>query len=469
MAIPQDILKLKPKNTRVKETSKPGEYNVIKRTSKRINGKIKPVELGVIGKIIDGIYYPLETSNYEIDSKSYGHVKLVDNLSRDLFADLCKVYPIEDAKKIYLIALLRATNEDIKNYELEIEYKTSFASEIFPKVALSDDTISNLLDKIGKATTKIDNFMFNRIEAIASKNVVVDGMLKSNTSITNDYSEFSRKGRIKGTKDISLLYAYSLDIDEPLAIGVYPGNMLDSTSFSDFISNYSLDNSFVILDKGFDVNYLKEDMAKSFSYLIPIKTNREVSKEIKNEKFDESFAFDKDTIRGKHFIKDNKHYYAFISTDEKINQEKGYLDRNIRKDTFSEDAYQEKRNDFGLIIFESNVGNLDLNSVYKAYKQRWEIENLFRKYKNILDQSEVNVHGDYRLYATEFINFISSIMTMRIRKQILKLKLEKKYSQPMVMRLLAKIRKRKSLKVKDRWNDCKTLKYIEDLGKIMGV
>ena len=35
-------------------------------------------------------------------------------------------------------------------------------------------------------------------------------MLKTDNSKVNDFSAFSRKGRIKGSKDISLLYAFNI-------------------------------------------------------------------------------------------------------------------------------------------------------------------------------------------------------------------------------------------------------------------
>ena len=55
MPIPKDILAVeRPKNTVVK--MRLGRYLVIKRTSKRVNGKAKPVDLGTIGEIIDGKY-----------------------------------------------------------------------------------------------------------------------------------------------------------------------------------------------------------------------------------------------------------------------------------------------------------------------------------------------------------------------------------------------------------------------------
>ena len=53
MPIPKEILAVeRPKSTVVK--FRLGRYLVVKRTSKRVNGKAKPVDLGTIGEIIDG-------------------------------------------------------------------------------------------------------------------------------------------------------------------------------------------------------------------------------------------------------------------------------------------------------------------------------------------------------------------------------------------------------------------------------
>ncbi len=41
---------------------------------------------------------------------------------------------------------------------------------------------------------------------------------------------------------------------------------------------------------------------------------------------------------------------------------------------------------------------------------------MFDMYKNIIDRDTVNVLTDYRLYATELINFISVIITTRVRR-----------------------------------------------------
>ena len=107
MAIPIEILKVKrPLNSVVKATRTPNTYSVIKRTSVRVPGKKNPmpIELGVIGKIIDGTYVPLpDKVKHEIDLKEYGTFAFCDLVCKEMFDDLLKLYPLEDSKKLYCI------------------------------------------------------------------------------------------------------------------------------------------------------------------------------------------------------------------------------------------------------------------------------------------------------------------------------------------------------------------------------
>ncbi len=87
-----------------------------------------------------------------------------------------------------LIASLRTMFSDIKNEHLKHEYDTNFISEIYPKCALSPNTISSFLEKIGKSSSKMEDFMNKRLEEFSNHSIVIDGMLKNNTSETNIFS-----------------------------------------------------------------------------------------------------------------------------------------------------------------------------------------------------------------------------------------------------------------------------------------
>ncbi len=87
------------------------------------------------------------------------------------------------------------------------------------------NTISSFLEKIGKSSSKMEDFMNKRLEEFSNHSIVIDGMLKNNTSETNIFSEMSRKSRTKGAQNLNLIYAYDINAQEPVG-SVYPGNML---------------------------------------------------------------------------------------------------------------------------------------------------------------------------------------------------------------------------------------------------
>lgn len=474
MAIPKDILAVKrPSSTVVKQRGT--RFVVIKRTSKRADGKIKAVDLGTVGEIIDGRFVEREVSapqrEKSIDVKDYGEVTLCNNHGRDLLDELAKVWDLNDAKRLYVIALLRAAYGDIKNRDLMLQYATSFASEIIPGVHLSEDAVSAFLQEIGQAYSLICQFMRNRIESFAGKNIVVDGMLKNYNSQEGYMSEFSRKARTKGSKDLSLLYAFNPETKEPIAAKPYPGNMLDQTTIDNFVFEYKIVNGMMIFDKGFynEELFEKIDKIEGLSYLIPLKQN---SAMIKRYGMDNPTEYlkgytDATILYKKVKMSNGKYLYSFRNPKMASEQEVAYVQQAQKKETFDSEKYTEKKSLFGLIVFKSKK-DLDPLTVYLAYSQRWMIETMFNIYKNIIDRDTVNVHTDYRVYATELINFLSVIITTRVKNEIVKKELNKKYSYKQIFRMLSKCKKVRTDK-NGQWEDVTRLKYIEELTKTLDV
>lgn len=66
-----------------------------------------------------------------------------------MLTELEQVYVPEDVLRLYAIALLRATNPDIKDRELKERYEDSFLSQIHPGIALSRNPVSKFLSAYG--------------------------------------------------------------------------------------------------------------------------------------------------------------------------------------------------------------------------------------------------------------------------------------------------------------------------------
>ena len=72
---------------------------------------------------------------------------------------------------------------------------------------------------------------------------------------------------------------------------------------------------------------------------------------------------------------------------------------------------------------------MDPKDVYSMYDRRWEIETFFGFYKNIVGLNNVRIQGDLSIIGTEFINMISTIISLKLKKKRFKEKeLNKKYS-----------------------------------------
>ena len=466
MAVPAEILAVeRPKNTKVKKSG--DRYLVIKRTCKRVGGRNLPVDLGTIGEIVNGKYVAKrsEPRRKEIDVKDYGEIALCDSCAGDLLQELADVWDISDAKRLYIIALLRAAYGNVRNRDLQLQYQTSFASEKIPGVALSENAVSAFLSSIGEAYSLICEFMRNRVAKYADKNIIIDGMLKDYNSITGSLSEFSRKALKKGSKDISLMYAYSPQAMEPIAVKAYPGNMLDSTAISDFLKQYKVTSGLMIFDKGFHNDALFEyiDQNKELAALIPLKSDSKlIAKYGMDNPVDVLAGYTDGTVMYKKVkMKNGKYLYAFRDAKAAYEQEVGYVERAGKSKNFSPKDYEQKRKRFGLIVFQSKR-NLEPLNVYLAYLGRWEIEVFFDHYKNIVDRDEVNVHTDYRTYATELINFLTVIITMRVKKKLKKTGLSKNYSQKQIFRYLSKYKKVRS-DTKGKWESATMLKYISEI------
>jgi len=116
-----------------------------------------------------------------------------------MIGELCQVYSWADALKVYCISVLRVCDPGIKDYEIKEAYDTGFLLELYPGVALSKNTVSALLNDLGKTCSRITKFMRNRTAAIGmDHHLLIDGTLKSNTSTENTLPDFQGRCALRG-------------------------------------------------------------------------------------------------------------------------------------------------------------------------------------------------------------------------------------------------------------------------------
>ena len=473
MGIPEEIRKVeRPANTVVVAYGKEKDkYAVRSRTGcKNINGRRVPVEGPIIGHIVNGQYVPIDdktrVSESPVDIKDWANIQFVVYCSEDILDELCKVYHRDDALKLYCIAVLRVCYHGIKDDELKDAYDNSFLSELYPGVALSRNTVCEFHKDVGKAYSKIVKYMRNRVSKLQeSHHLVIDGTLKSDESSVNSLSNYSRKARTKGTKDISVLYAYDVETQEPVCSKIYPGNMLDIVAFKDFIDTNSIKKGLIIADKGFTVKSANKAFADNpgLHYLLPLKRDAALIDHYGMYEFEMSLDDNPQIVCKKARINNERKWlYSFRDASKAANEEFAYLQKN--KDRYDAKDHELRRTEFGTIVFESDY-DCSCELVYKAYEERWLIEMVFRYYKDVNEFDETRMHSDYSVISSEFVCFLSTIMSSRIVRRFDSAPSLEDLSYSKSMKVLERAKK---VRMDDEWKlirlTVKDAEILTDLG-----
>lgn len=153
-------------------------------------------------------------------------------------------------------------------------YERTWLIRLLPNIALSKNTVSRFLSQLGKDGNRRKLFFQKRIEKIdPGHHIAIDGTLKQDSSKVNDLSNFSHKARIKGCRDVSVLYAYDIEKMKPLCAQVLPGNSIDAGSYHSFVKDNKINKGVIVADKGFQPTKIEEELKlyPDLHFLSPVK------------------------------------------------------------------------------------------------------------------------------------------------------------------------------------------------------
>jgi hypothetical protein len=283
MGIPEDVRAVpRPKNTVVIENKEEGPRHYAVRSRKGVRyvpGKNpQPVNGRVIGYIYDGRFVPAQRTpgSKGPSSLSYGSSALARRESRDILDDLLGSMDIEDALRTYVAAMLKVVKPCVKSKRMSTEYSRTFFSLWHPGLSLSKNSMTGLYRRLGMDDSIRTIFAEKRLSRVMEgSHLVIDGMLKEDNSSVNDLSGFSFKSRVKGIRNISIVYAYSLEEKEIVCSEVFPGGFIDASAYSRFVRDNNITKGILVTDKGFPPSKLEKELRErpELHFLTPLKRN----------------------------------------------------------------------------------------------------------------------------------------------------------------------------------------------------
>lgn len=471
MAVPKDVRMVeRPTNTIVIAYGKNKDKYAVKQRigCRNIGGRRVPVDGPVVGHITDGKYVPAaaETQDAGPEMKDWANAVLCDRLFRDILDDLRRFYSLKESLQIYCMAILRVCSHGIKDRELKDAYEGSFLSELHPDVPLSKNTVCSELGSIGRACSRMTAFMRDRASKACKGNVVIDGMLKSDESIVNSLSDYSHKASKKGSREISVLYAYDVRSEEVVCSAVYPGNMLDDRAMEDFIEACGITEGLIVADKGFTESTSRKAFGKNpnLHFLLPLKRDARIIAEYQMYLFTGLLeGYDGITYKKEKEGGSARWLYSFRDASKAASEERTYLESH--KEGYAPGDHAKRMREFGTIVFESDV-DMEPPAVYKGYKDRWLIETIFRFYKDANEFDETREHDDYSVMASEFVNFLATLLTNRLVKRFSEAKTLERTTYGKTMKILARAKK---VKVGEEWKLRRLSAYERDILADLGL
>lgn len=424
MAVPEEIRNVeRPTNTVVVQRgSGPRRYAVVERIGcRRVDGRNVPVNGYTVGHIIDGAFVPLAdpVARRKVEIRDWADVVLVDQVSRPLLDELMGVYEAVDAMRIYVMALLRVCHPGVRDYMLDHHYRQGWASVLFAGLPMSKNSVSSFLKALGSSYSLIVRFMRARVEAMGDGGLVaIDSTLKTDNSCVNSLAHYSRKTRVKGSEDITVVFAYDVGEREPVCSKVFGGNVADNVGYRRFLEENGLRRAVVMTDKGFSRKDVRQllDCSPDLHWLHLIKRDDKRIAEFSLYSYEGMLQDRSRDVLYRKVHAGDHWLYSFYDRRRAAKEEADYFAR--AKDRGYEPEELDKRGQrFGTIAFESDLDEEPL-LIYKMYDERWLIEQCFRYYKNVTDLDDTRVHSDQSVYGSEFVNFIASVMTSRLIKRL---------------------------------------------------
>ena len=428
MPVPESIRSVaRPTNTVVVDTGSkgPNRYAVRERARSVClpHKNPSPRNGRTIGHIIDGCFIPVvakpQLAPDGPEWLSYGSCALVYSVSQDLFSDLLGIFSPNDAMRIMAMAMIKIVHPRVANSRLQQQYGRTFTRCYYPVVALSKNTVSNFLKLLGQDGDKRRAFYKRRLEAVEkSHHIAIDGTLKQDTSIVNSLSQFSRKARVKGCRDISILYAFDIERMEPVCAHVYAGNIIDAKAYRAFIVDNDIKKGLILADKGFPPSEIADELQKrkDLHFLTPLKRNDKRIAANNMLSFQNVVSGLRKRVQCKKTSLEDGHFlYSFRDASRAHMEENSFLDRAIEHG-YDAQAYQKKAQNFGTIVFESDQ-DLTPEAVWHCYEDRWLLELVFDRYKNDEQLSQTRVQREDSIIGEEFVNFVATILTCRILRK----------------------------------------------------
>lgn len=319
---------------------------------------------------------------------------------------------------------------------MRIRYETSFAKRLWPDAALSKNSLTGLLSRLGNQWSMQRDF-FQQI-ARDEKHMAIDLSHIFSDSENIPWIEFGHNGDDVWRPQVGMLLMWGTTSHRPGFLKLLPGATHSAQTVVNAIWESGLQDCIAVMDKGFwspdNMNALEE---ASIHYAMALRRDLSLVKHAAQSKYKDYFRYRKRIQWYRSTEWDGRVIYHFLDKSIADQEESTYLERVEQKRSIMTD-YKRLKNGFGTLSILTDTG-LSAEETYKLYKERREVEYAFDALQNILGAEVTWMRSRERLQGFLFIMFIALHLYSQVLDHLKRKDLLKRYSVSDVLTYLSKV------------------------------
>ena len=439
MTLPDWVRKWKGKNIEIHRRGNNyyayrvhSEYDPVKKRSRKVTdeylGKITP----------DGIIPP----KYKRSTKRImeaGNILLVEYFTESLTSILKSIWP-DIYESILAAAIIKLVYKSpLKRFSFY--HEISYLRRLYPNAHLSKNSLTSLLERIGKEWDLQKEF-FRLISdgsiSDGSDYMAIDLTHVFSHSLKLPFNELGYNSHDIWRDQINLMLIWAIDAHHPTFLKILPGSIHSSTSLINAIKESSLKGVIAVCDKGFYSESNLEILEKDgVHYIIGLNRGLKFLKFPSITRYKKNFLYRKSLQWYYEYDVDGRRVINYLDKVLYGDEERIFFTR-IKDGDSPKSEYNKHKNRFGTLSVITDLG-IPAEKIYSLYKERKEIEYAFDALKNTIESDKTWMQSTERLRGYFFIVFISLYLYSRILEHLKRKDLLKTYSVDDVLVYLSKV------------------------------
>ncbi len=437
LKFPDWVLKYKTKGIAIEKRG--NSYYASKVTSvwDPLKGRAQKKTVEYLGIVTpDGIIPPRHKRELQIGGiLEAGHFAFLERFIKNISGPLVEMFP-DDWESILSAACIRLCYQEPFS-RMKIRHDTSLSKRFWPTAALSKNSLTQFLPRIGRQWIAQRDF-FSQLSQ-DEKHMAIDLSHIFSNSQNIQWLEVCHNPDEIWRSQFEILLIWGTTTHRPGFLKLLPGATHSAKSLSNAIWESGIQNVVAIMDKGFysqaNVECLED---AEIQYAIALKRDLSIVKHATALKYKQYFHYNKHAQWWRVTeIGDGRIVYHFLDKSLADNEESAYLGR-VEEGKATKTPYNKLKKRFGtLSIITDTV--LSAKEVYALYKERRHIEYAFEAFKKTLEADVTWMRSRESLQGYLFINFIALHLYSQVLDHLKCKDLLERYSVQDVLTYLSKV------------------------------